>query len=571
MKRSGAGLAKYALEQLPLQFIVAEQGAQHQLLYQELVTSTAVPLIELPQIRLAPYVAQAAARVSDKVGCVLVTANAGTTELISGIAQAFHDGIPLLLLAEGEERDLPAAKQSLSIDHSAMLADITKESFVVESYDLIVPTLFEAFVIANDGEPGPVYVEIPRNIQQASAELENLTEFVRLEHEYAVDDQAIEQALALLDAAERPCILVGSGSRQASEIIADIATHLAAPVITTLQGADSFPGDHPLHAGCTLGITATDLHKNLFEGCDCLLVIGSRLRASATQKFSALLPENLIHIDIDPQAFNRHYPARIALQGDAKTLAQLLLDKICFALPRRDNQVVAEEIAAGKSQVKNAWRGLENLSAVNPAQFFDELQLQLESDAFIFVEDTNLRQLAASLFSYNQPGCFHSTAEFEGRDFAFSSAIGAKLTQPNRQTVVIVNIAQLIACFGLLSFAQQNSLSLLVVVVESGESANQRGETTTKETANAESQVSLLLQHQQATYSLINNNQEIASKLSNAIKHLAEGTQIVEIILDSNSPSVSAKSSFEATKRAKTAIESKVKSFGRKLLKKLFK
>lgn len=565
MKRSGAWLVKYALEQLPLHCVVAEKEKQHQMLNQMLATSENFQFIELFQIKYAPYLAQSIARVSEQLGCVLATTNAGATELTSGIAQAFYDGVPLLIVADGCALDLPSEKKDLQLDRMNLFHPITKQVFLVESYELIVPTLFEAYAIAKDGEPGPVYVEIPQNLQNELGEPGNLAEFIPLQHQYTLDEPAIDQSLALLDAAEKPCILVGWGSREATQSIVQIATHLAAPVVTTLQGASCFPTEHPLHTGCVLGESATLATRRLLEHCDCLLAIGTRLGGSATSQFTASLPANLIHLDINPQVFNRHYPARVTIHGDAKVLAELLLDKIQFAMPKRDARMIESEISEQKLLYKKSWHLLDSLARVNPIRLFEELKLQLQDNALIFVDDANLRLMAANLMSFSCTNSFNSTSDFCGRDFVIASAVGAKLVHPDRQVVAIMSQQNLLSNLGLLAFIKQNSLPIMLLVL------TQDGELELVDKAKNENAEKALLGHLGIGYFLIGDNQNLQAGISDALDALEKQPQVVEVMLDNASPMAATKPSIEATIRAKSAIESKVKNFGRSLLKKIFR
>ncbi|MCW9000758.1 MAG: thiamine pyrophosphate-binding protein, partial [Kangiellaceae bacterium] len=219
MKKSGAWLARYALEQLPISHTFGIPGVHNTELYDELNSSERIHPVLVTHEGCGAFMADAVSRTSDSIGCMLIVPAAGVTHAASGIGEAFLDGIPMLVISGGIRSDSKYGYQLHEMDQHKLLEPITKKTFKVESHDLIIPTIFEAYSIAVDGEPGPVFVEIPVNVQLDRGEVETLPEYINATHQYPLDEASIEQAVALLDSAKHPGIFVGWGAVDAYDVI----------------------------------------------------------------------------------------------------------------------------------------------------------------------------------------------------------------------------------------------------------------------------------------------------------------------------------------------------------------
>ena len=248
---------------------------------------------------------------------------ANSHNLPSGIGEAFLDGIPMLILTGGVRTDTGRRYQVHQMDLHQFMKGLTKATFQVTRHEDIVPTIFRAYDVATGGEPGPVFVEIPLNLQAFPGEIPELPTYSRLADEPPPDRRAIADAAALLAGAKHPGLFVGWGARDAYPQVRALAERLQAPVATTLQGLSSFPADHPLHAGFGFGPAAVPAAQAAFKHCDCLLAVGTRFAEIATGSYGAKVPENLIHVDINPQVFNANYPAKVTIAADAEQSSRL--------------------------------------------------------------------------------------------------------------------------------------------------------------------------------------------------------------------------------------------------------
>ncbi|MDX2350117.1 MAG: thiamine pyrophosphate-binding protein, partial [Porticoccus sp.] len=438
MKKTGAWLTRYALESIGVTHTFGIPGLHNTPIYDELDQSEQISPCLVTHEASAAFMADAVSRTTNTIGTLVIVPGAGITHAASGIGEAFLDGIPLLIIAGGIDRSSDNQFQAQDIDHHALLAPITKATFLVENHADIAPTLFEAYRTALEGEPGPVFVEIPINVQLASDETGKLPIFNAQPTTPAPDMKAIEAAVNMLLAAKNPGIFDGWGAKEASDTIQALATHLATPVATTLQGLSVFPANHPLHTGMGFGPSSVPAAQNAFQDCDCLLAIATRFAETPTGNFGMVPPENLIHVDINPAVFNANYPATITLQGDALEISKILLEKMTSrqTIPR-NSEVLTQQIASDKRSYRTTWRQ-HKTDRVNPANFFNALRERLPDDALVACDDGNHTYLAAELLPIHRVGGFISPTDFNAMGYCVPAVNALKLSHPDTTVVGII-------------------------------------------------------------------------------------------------------------------------------------
>lgn len=439
MKKTGAWLAVHALEQLGIRYTFGIPGVHNTELYDELNKSAQITPILVTHEGGGAFMADAVSRTSDHTGTLVIVPAAGATHAASGIGEAFLDGIPMLVICGGIRTDLDKRYQLHEIDQHAFLKPLTKATFKIERHADIVPTLHEAHRIANAGEPGPVFVEIPVNLQLFPGEIGELPAPPAPVQPALPDPAEIRRAAALLLAAKHPGLFVGWGARKAEASTRAIAEFLQAPVATTLQGLSSFSAAHPLHAGFGFGPAAVPAARNAFAGCDALLAVGTRFGEIATGSFGVTVPENLIHIDINPQVFDANYPAAVRIAGDASVvLAALLAELQAQAAPRPESTALQAQLRDDRVAYRNEWLRHDSKGRVNPARFFAALREAMPDDAITVVDDGNHTYLTAELFPIRQPDSAILPTDFNAMGYAVPAAIGAKLANPEPEVFAIV-------------------------------------------------------------------------------------------------------------------------------------
>lgn len=473
MNRTAASLLREALEGVGVRHTFGIPGVHNTEIYDELEKSASITPVLVTHEGGGAFMADAVSRTGTSLGTLVIVPAAGVTHAASGIAEAFLDGIPMLVIAGGIRRDTGRRYQLHDVDQHALLAPITKGRWLVERHADVIPTIHEAVRVATSGEPGPVFVEIPVNLQIMTGDAGSPPAWPgRVAPEARCTAAAIEEAARLLAGAGRPGIHVGWGAVDATRELVGLAERLGAPVSTTLQGLSAFPGNHPLHAGFCLGRAAVPAAEHAFDGCDCLLAVGARFGEIATGSYGYEPPADLIHVDVNPVVFNANYPARVTLEGDSAVVLRRLLAAIpapAAAIARRE--AVSARIALDKAAYRDAWLAHDSAGRVNPARFFAALRSRLADDACVVVDDGNHTFLAAELLPIHRPRGFISPTDFNCMGYCVPAAIGAKLARPEAQVVGIVGDGAFRMTGLELATAAAQRLGVVIFVFNDGELA----------------------------------------------------------------------------------------------------
>ena len=453
MNKSGAWLTQYALEQLGISHTFGIPGVQNAETYDQLNQSEQITPLLVNHEMNAAFMADAVSRTrAGSVGTMLIVSGSGVTHAISGIGEAYLAGIPLLIIAgadslsRADSTSNANSQQSSypSIDAKEILKPLTKAVFSISEQQQIVETLFTAYRVATSDRPGPVFVEIPLDIQMLSVEIDEplplfdrKSQSVNQEIE-PISDALLNAAATQLLQAQSPGIIVGWGAVDAQPEVIALAQQIGAPVCTTLSGVSSFPDQHPLHAGMIFGPAAVPSAENAFKDCDCLLAIGTNLNEADTAGGSAELPENIIYITNEK---NRHGdPETVtALHGNIQQIATDLLYKLQEQQPSATSRkALVDDIANHKALFKKEWLSHNSRGLVNPAVFFDKLRAAVRDDAIIITDDGLHTYLAAELMPINTPRSFISPSSFNAMGYCMPAVNAAKLVNPDKQVIGIV-------------------------------------------------------------------------------------------------------------------------------------
>jgi acetolactate synthase-1/2/3 large subunit len=438
MRKTAAWLVRQALEQIGIRYTFGIPGVHNIELYDELNESDSIlPLLVTHEVGAA-FMADAVSRVSDTIGVLVVVPAAGLTHAMSGVGEAFLDGIPMLVISGGVRNDMQQGFQLHDVDQQALMRPLTKATYKIESYDEVVPTVYRAYLKAIEGEPGPVYIELPANLQLLTGEVSGVPDFEYRCPRPALDPDAIQAAVKLLAGSKKPGIFVGWGARHVADDIRRIAEHLGAPVATTLQGLAAFPADHPLHTGMGFGPASVPAAQNAFRDCDAMLAVGTRFAEICTGSYGAVPPENLVHIDINPGALGRNHPTPVAINADSRDAVPALAEALIRLGEARDGSALKETIAADKAAWLKEWFDHDSGDRVNPGRFFSALRSQLDRDAVIVADDGNHTFLTAELMPVYEGGNYLSPTDFNCMGYCVPGTIGAKLAQAERQVIGIV-------------------------------------------------------------------------------------------------------------------------------------
>ena len=470
MKRTGAWIAVRALEALGIKFTFGIPGVHNTELYDELNSSQSITPVLVTHEGGAAFMADGVSRTSDLTGTLVIVPAAGATHAASGIGEAFLDGVPMLVICGGIRTDLDKRYQLHQMDQHAFLKALTKATFLVTRHEDITPTLFKAWEIAHSGEPGPVFVEIPVNLQMFPGEVAELPPLPVIAKPQRASAADIRRAAEMLLAAKHPAMFLGWGARDAHDLTRAIAEFLQAPVATTLQGLSVFSAAHPLHTGFSFGASAVPAARNAFADCDCMLAVGTRFAEIATGSFGVTVPPNLIHSDINPAVFSANYPAAVSLEGDASAvLAALLAELQKLGAGGAANVELHQRIQRDKTAYNDEWLRHDSSGKVNPAVFFNALRAAMPDDSIAVVDDGNHTYLTAELYPVRHPKALIVPTDFNSMGYAVPAAIGAKLANPEREVFAIVGDgAFTMTCMEIVSATRLN-LGLVFYVFHDGE------------------------------------------------------------------------------------------------------
>lgn len=469
MKKTGAWLVRYALEQLGVRHTFGIPGVHTTEIYDELNNSNQIKPMLVTHEAGAAFMADSVSRTSDTIGvCVLVPA-AGLTHAMSGIGEAYLDGIPMLVISGGTRTDTGHQYQLHQMDQQALMAPLTKGAFRTETQDDIIPTLYKAYDLATTGEPGPVYVEIPVNLQLLKGTVSHLPDYTAPKRLGAAPiDTDIEQAAKLLAGAKNPGIFIGWGAKRAREALITLSDLLNAPVCSSLQGLGVFPHDHPHWAGMGFGPAAVPAAHQSFKDCDVMLAVGVRFGEIATGSFGSIPPEKLIHIDINPDALSANYPATINIESDSAEAVPHLLSAL-QSLDIRQKKSPDHLIHKGRESYLKAWQNHDSKDRVNPAQFFSALDTHMDDTGIIVVDDGNHTFLTAELMPISHDRRFISPTDFNCMGYCVPAANAAKLENRTRQVAGIVGDGAFLMTGMEALTASSNHLGVVYFIFADGE------------------------------------------------------------------------------------------------------
>jgi acetolactate synthase I/II/III large subunit len=433
MSTSGAALVVRALEDEGIRLAFGIPGTHNIELYDELVTSEKVRPILVTDEQSASFMADAAWRASGVMACVNVVPGAGLTHAMSGIAEAFMDTIPMLVLGCGIRRDSTMAYQLHDVDQQAIITPITKGTFRPERTEDIYPMIRRACQLAREGRPGPVFVEIPANLYLVSNGGQPTTAVRTAEVGCPpLDDDIVRRAASVLSQSRRPLLYLGLGAAKA-DVVA-LAERLEAPVATTFQGKGVFPESHPLSLWPGYGASAPRFAQKIAATCDSTVAIGCRFGEVATGSYGAPPPGPLVHVDIDAAVPGRNYRAELAINADASQFVTALLEY----LPRRDvDPALREAIAHGREEARREIEAASQDGSVSPGRLLRALQTRFGSKAIFTTDSGNGTFIAVEALRLDSPGKLLAPVDYSCMGYAVPAAIGAKLALPDAPVIAL--------------------------------------------------------------------------------------------------------------------------------------
>jgi len=433
--KSGAKILIEGLQREGVETIFGYPGGVVLPIYDELYNAP-IRHILVRHEQAAAHAADGFARASGRVVVCLATSGPGACNLVTGIATAYMDSAPIVALTGQVPTSLLGNDAFQEADISGITMPITKHSYLVKDTRELSRVVREAFYIARTGRPGPVLIDIPKDVSTNQVEdrpLEGPMSLRGYQPTVKGHPRQIEKALALLEAAEKPVIYAGGGiiASEASGELVELAERFMIPVTTTLMGLGCIPCDHPLNLGM-LGMHGTEYANFAVTECDLLLAVGVRFDDRVTGKVSTFAPQaKIIHIDVDPAEIGKNKAVDVPIVGDARSILQAMLHKA----KKGGRESWVEKVRAWKK--KHPLRYRED-GKLRPQFIIKELSDLLKGEGIIVSEVGQNQMWTAQWFCFRRPRSWITSGGLGTMGYGFPAAMGAHFARPDE---VVFDIA----------------------------------------------------------------------------------------------------------------------------------
>ncbi len=468
---NGAQIIMHALKEEGVDVIFGYPGGAVVDIYNELV-KTDIRHITVRHEQGAIHAADGYARASGRVGVCLVTSGPGATNTVTGIATAYMDSIPIVILTGQVPTALIGNDAFQEVDIVGITRPCTKHNYLVKKVEDLAIILKEAFYVASSGRPGPVLVDLPKDVVRAGADYRPIKN-ARLKSynpTYEPNFMQLSKAVKLIKEAKRPIIIAGGGviRSNASEELRVFAKRIESPVTSTLMGLGGFPASDPLWLGM-IGMHG-NYHANMSSAeCDLLVAVGVRFNDRVVGKVETFAPKaEIVHIDIDPTSIQKNVPVSVPIVGDCR----ITLQKLNALLEKEDLTDIKQHRKAWLTQIEE-WKAAKPLKymqkdVIKPQYVVEKLCEITGGDAIITTEVGQNQMWAAQYYSFDRPNCFITSGGLGCMGFGFPAAIGAQVAFPDKIVVDIAGDGSIQMNIQEMATAIQYKLPVKIVVLNNG-------------------------------------------------------------------------------------------------------
>lgn len=472
MKLTGAKILMRSLLEEGVEVIFGYPGGAVLDIYHELVR-TDIKHILVRHEQGAVHAADGYARASGKVGVCLVTSGPGATNTVTGIASAYMDSIPIVVFTGQVPTRLIGNDAFQEVDIVGITRPCTKHNYLVTKVEDLARIVKEAFYIARSGRPGPVLVDLPKDVMAQTTEYKPILE-VKLKTynpTYVPNIRQLERSISLIKASKRPMILTGGGviSSKASKELKEFAEKIKAPVASTLMGLGGFPSSSPLWLGM-IGMHGTYWANMSSAHCDLMIAVGVRFDDRVTGKTDTFAKQaKIIHIDIDPTSIRKNIPVTVPVVGDCKiTLAKLndMLLQEGFEPEEGHREAWFKKIEEWKREKPLTYENGNNI--IKPQYVIETLFRLTKGKAIITTEVGQNQMWTAQFYHFDEPNTFITSGGLGCMGFGLPAAIGAQVARPDALVVDVAGDGSIQMNIQELATAVQFKLPVKVVILNNG-------------------------------------------------------------------------------------------------------
>ena len=471
MKLTGAQILMEVLKEEGVDTIFGYPGGAIIDIYDELA-KTDINDILVRHEQAAVHAADGYARASGRVGVCLVTSGPGVTNTVTGIASAYMDSVPMVILSGQVPTALIGNDAFQDVDIVGITRPCTKHNYLVMSIEDLATTVKEAFYLARSGRPGPILVDIPKDITKEMGEY-SAGKAVKLKSynpTYNPNMKQLKKIVALIESSQRPMIFAGGGVilSKASRELTEMARKTRIPVTTSLMGLGGFPETDPLSLGM-IGMHGTYRANLCTSACDLMISIGVRFDDRVTGKTEAFASQSqIVHIDIDPTSIRKNIPVTIPVVGDCKTSLEhlnRLIDQIDLGNLDEKRKPWFGQIEEWKSTKPLAY---EQKETIKPQYVVETLYELTKGQAIITTEVGQNQMWAAQYYQFDRPNHFITSGGLGAMGFGLPAAIGAQVAFPDKTVVDIAGDSSIQMNIQEMATAVQSGLPVKVVILNNG-------------------------------------------------------------------------------------------------------
>lgn len=475
---TGAAMVFKALEDQGVKHIFGYPGGAVLPIYDELKNHKNIKHILVRHEQGAGHAAEGYARSSGKPGVILVTSGPGATNTVTALTDAYMDSVPLVCITGQVPTHLIGTDAFQECDTTGITRPCTKHNWLVKDIKKLSSILHKAFEVATSGRPGPVLVDIPKDIQFQKGKYVKPKQLKKKNGKtnlkFNSKDKDIDVAIELFKKSSKPILYTGGGvinsGLRATQLLRELVSLTCFPITSTLQGLGAFPGYDQQFLGM-LGMHGTFEANNAMHDCDLMINIGARFDDRITGKIDEFSPKSKkIHIDIDPSSINKNISVDLALIGDVK----IVLEKLVSVFKKKNPNFAKsnkQKIAAWWSQIEK-WRKKNSLSYVNSKEIIKPqfavqklYELTKDQDVFITSEVGQHQMWAAQHYKFDKPNRWMTSGGLGTMGYGLPAAVGVQVANPDKLVIDIAGEASVLMTMQEMSTAVQYKLPIKIFIL----------------------------------------------------------------------------------------------------------